>query len=343
MKLNIYFIHAGGLKDRQRVISDLQKQVQKYHFKKIRTVQVKVITEYDPNEIPGDFIQRSVNYAPIKEQDDLKEENKTTSITFYNQFLKNMHLFQLSNALKHYKALEYIANSNPEDINIVLEDDVVYEEKVCLLLEKLIMSLPSNYDMVFMGLPGNAEIKNRNDIKYQNTSEVFRILPYTDSYLISPKAAKQLYDEFLPIKFVGNIHFSYLIEKLNFKTVISLPNIFMDGSKFGMFLSILNPNNALVFNGDYMHIKNALQKEEDFTEDEIKQIDETFTKSPIQNHPDFMYVKALFLTKQKKYKEARDIYEAALNIYSSNSCIINHECAFLKDFIRLHKHLQTIS
>ena len=131
MKLNIFFIHATGLKDREKVISELQKQVQKYHFKNIRSVKIKVITEYDPNEINGEFIQRAVNYSPIKDADELKEENKTLSLSFYNQFLKNMHLFQLSNALKHYKALEYVANSAEDELNIILEDDVVYEEKVC--------------------------------------------------------------------------------------------------------------------------------------------------------------------------------------------------------------------
>jgi hypothetical protein len=342
MKLNIYFIHALALKDRERVIADLQKQVKKYHFKNIRSVKIKVITEYDPNDIPNDIIQRTVNYSPIKEPDDLKEENKTTSPTFYNQFLKNMHLFQLSNAMKHYKALEYISNSGEDELNIVLEDDVVYEEKVCLLLEKMIDNLPSDYDMIFMGLPGNLEIKDRNDIKYQNTSEVFRVLPYTDSYLITQSAAKKLYDQYLPIKFVGNIHLSYLIETLNLKTVLTLPNIFVDASKLGMFLSTLNPNNILVFNQDYMSLKSVVQKEGDLTEEEQKHFDELIVKSNVQNNPDFMYMKAMYLAKLKKYKEAEQIYENAFNIYTANNCIVNHESMFLKDYIRLYKHLQDV-
>jgi GR25 family glycosyltransferase involved in LPS biosynthesis len=253
-----------------------------------------------------------------------------------------MHLFQLSNALKHYKALELIANSAENELSIVLEDDVVYEEKICLLLEKLVANLPSTYDMIFMGLPGNIEIKNRNEIKYQNTSEVFRVLPYTDSYLISKQAAKRLYDEFLPIKFVGNIQLSYLIEKLNLKTVLTLPNIFADASKLGMFLSTLNPNNALVFNQEYMRLKTIVSKEEPLTTDDITALDEMISKSQIQGHPDFMYQKALYLVKQKKYEEAEKVYEAALNIYTANNCIVNHESAFLKDYIRLYKNLQVI-
>ena len=342
MKLNIFFIHAAGLKDREKTSIELNKQLQKYQFKKIKTVKVQTITEFDPNAISGEFIQRAVNYAPIKELDDLKEENKTTSLTFYNQFLKNMHLFQLSNALKHYKALEYIANSDDNTYNIVIEDDVVYEEKICFLLEKLFSSLPSDYDIVFLGLPGNVEIKNRNDIKYQNTTEVFRVLPYCDSYLISKKAAKALYDEYLPIKFVNNLQLSYLMEKLNLKTVLSLPNIFVDASKLGMFLSTLTPNNALVFNGDYMRLKTSISKEEGLSHDEITQLDDMISKTPIQQHPDFMYQKALYLMKQKKYKEAEKTFEDAMNIYTANNCIVNHESNFLKDYIKLYKHLQEV-
>ena len=340
--LNIFFIHSAILKDREKTITELQKQVQKYFFKNVKTTKVKVITEYDPNMITGEFIQRAVNYTPIKEPDDLKEENKTNNITFYNQFIKNMHLFQLSNALKHYKALEYCANSDDNDINIVLEDDVVYEEKVCLLIEKLINNLPLDYDMIFMGLPGNVEVKDRNDIKFQNTSDVFRLLPYTDSYLINKNTAKKLYDEFLPIKFIGNIHFSYLIEKLNLKTLLTLPNIFIDGSKIGFFLSTLNPNNHLVFNGDYMRIRNSIQKEESISEEESKQLEDIIAKSQIQNHPDFLHIKALYLSKQKKYKEAEQVFENALNIYLANNCIVNHECMFLKDYMRIYKYLQDL-
>lgn len=342
MKLNIYFIHATGLKDREVVSINLNKQLQKYQFKKIRSVKIQSITEFDPDKIPGDFIQRAVNYTAIKQEDDLKQENAGTSLTFYNQFLKNIHLFQLSNALKHYKALEYIANSDDDDINIVVEDDIVYEEKMCYLLEKVINSLPTDYSMVFLGLPGNIEVKNRNEIKYQSTSEVFRVLPYTDSYLISKKCAKMLYDEFLPIKFVGNIHLSYLIEKLSLKTVLSISNLFLNGSMAGMFLSTLNPNNHLVFNGDFMRLKNAIAKEGLLEKEEIKQLDELISKTPIQNHPDFMFQVAQYLTKQKKYKEAEKVYENALNIYTANNCIVNHESAFLKDYIRLYKNLQEL-
>ena len=335
MRLNVFFIHAAALKDRERVIAEFNKQVQKYHFKNIKKVQIKVITEFDPNDITGDFIQRAVNYTPIKE--DIKEN----SIAFYNQFIKNMHLYQLSNALKHYKALEYIANADDDTLNIVLEDDVVYEEKVCLLLERMFKNLPTDYDMIFLGLPGKTEVTNRNEIKYVNTPEVFRVLPYTDSYLITKDAAKRLYDAYLPIKFAGNVHLSYLIEKTGMKTLTALPNIFIDGSKYGAFLSTLNPNNALVFNQDFIRIKSTAMKDTDITPEEKQICDKIISESPIQGHPDFMYAKAQYLLRFKRVKEAEKLFEHAFNVYTANNCIVNHESMFLKDYIRMHKHNQT--
>jgi hypothetical protein len=214
------------------------------------------------------------------------------------------------------------------------------DEKVSYLLDKAFASLPIDYELVFLGLPTNKQIENRNEIKYQATQEVFRILPYTDSYIISQKTAKKLYDGYLPIKFIGNIQLSYLIESLNIKTVLTQPNIFIDGSKIGAFLSVLTPNNLLLFNQEYMAIRNQLQKQEDLTEEEVTKIEELIQKSPVQNHPDFMHVKAQFLTKQKKYKEAEELYEKALAIYTANNCIINHESLFLKEYNRLYKFLQ---
>jgi tetratricopeptide (TPR) repeat protein len=343
--LNIYFISTTWLKDRQRVITEFQKQIQKYFFKNIKNTTIKVITEFEPNEINGEIIQKTVNYTPFKEEDTLKDDNKTTSLTFYNQFLKNMHLFQLSSTLKHNKALEYIMkNSKDTDINIVLEDDVIYEERMFMMLEKIINSLPSDYDIVFLGMPTNKQIKDRNTISYQNISEVFRVLPFCDSYIISTEAAKKLYENYLPVKFSNNIQLSYLIEKLNLKPVLSLPAIFIDGSKFGMFLSTLTPNNALIFNNDYLQVKQILDTKKDspLSDEEIDKITKICDQTPIKNHPDFMYVKAQFLTKQEKYNEAKDVYAEALKIYQSNSSVVNHESLFLKDYIRLHKNLQEV-
>lgn len=337
-RLNVFFIHAQWLKDRERVISDFQKLTGKYHFKNIKGVKIRVITDCDPGDINADIIGKTVSYNPIKDEDDTSDLKPS----FYNMFMKNLHVFQLSNALKHYKVLEEISrDSAPNDINIVLEDDILYEEKICMTLEKLIDTLLSSYDVIFLGLPSNLDVKNRQEIRFQPTKDVFRVLPYCDSYIVSKDGAKKLYDNYLPIRFVNNVQLSYVLEKTNAESLIGLPNAFMDGSKFGIFLSSLNPNNQLLFNNDYMQTRNLLAS--DGTNPKEKEyLDKVFKESPLNAHPDFMALKAVHLSKQGNYKEALDLYESTLKIYQSNNCILNHESQFLKDYIKLFKNIQEI-
>lgn len=338
-KLNIYFIHGKWLADREKVITEFQKLVTKYSFKNIKTVKVRTITDYDPSDINSDIIGKFVSYEQNKDEDPTVADDK--KLSFYNNLMKNLHIFQLSNALKHYKALQEISQDNTadDDINIILEDDILYEDKICMTLDKLFTELDKSYGIVFLGLPSNIDMKKREGIKYQNTKEVFRILPYCDSYIISTAAAKILYENYLPIKYINNIQLSYVIEKTNINSVIALPNLFMDGSKFGLFLSVLNPNNALLFNNDYMKIKMLLSKES-ISDDEKKDIEKTLKESMVISHPDMMALNALYQIQNKNYKEAETIFENALKIYQGYNCILNHESGFLKDYIRLYKYLQ---
>lgn len=341
-KLNVFFIHAQWLKDRERVISEFNKLTGKYMFKNIKSIKTRVITDMDPNEINSQIVSSTVNYSHI--QDEAGDETKEKKLSNYNSLIKNLHIFHLSNALKHYKALEEIINNtNDNDINIILEDDILYEDKMCILLERLLQQLPSEYDMIFLGLPGTnmEEAKKKNEVRYQNTTETFRILPYCDSYIITKKAAKVLFESYLPIKFCSNIQLSYLIEKNNMKVLTALPNIFMDGSKFGLFLSVLNASNQLIFNNDYMITRNILNKDV-LTDEDDKNLSKVFNESMIRNHPDMMHLKSLYLIKKNKLSEAETIFDEALKIYKGNNCILNHESEFLKDYIRLYKNMQTI-
>jgi GR25 family glycosyltransferase involved in LPS biosynthesis len=342
IRLNIYIIHAQWLKEREKIISDFQSVIGKHHFSKLKGVKIRVITDFDPTDISAELIAKTVSYNPIKDEDVPTLQSSDKKPSFYNMFFKNLHVFQLSNALKHYKALEEISKeSQPNDINIVLEDDVLYEDKVCVTLEKLISNLPSTYDVVFMGLPSNMDAQNREKSNFQSTKDVFRVLPYCDSYLVSTEAAKKMFENYLPIRFINNIQLSYVLEKLELNSLLSLPNIFMDGSKFGMCLSTLNPNNQLLFNNDYMKSRMIVMSEKPAQQDLIA-LEALFKESPLNAHPDFMSLKALHFAKTGKYKDAEALFEQTMKIYQANNCILNHESQFLKDYIRLFKNVQNV-
>ena len=336
-RLNVYIIHAQWLKDRERTISEFQKLTSKYQFKGIKSVKIRIVTEYDPQDINADVISKSVSYTPTNDDD-----GDGLKLSSYNGFLKNLHVFQLSNSMKHYKALsEIAASSNEEDVNIIIEDDVLYEDKMCMSLDRIIGDAPKGYDMIFLGLPSNLDPQKRNQVKFQTTKEVFpQILPYCDSYIVSKAAAQQLVANYLPIKFVNHVQLSYVMEKTKMNSILSVPNIFMDGSKFGVFLSILTPNNALVFNNDYMRAKIMVQNFTTLSSEDRDALAKLMTDSPLNAHPDFMHVKALYMTEQRKYEDAEKIYESALKIYQGNNCIVNHESQFLRDYIGLYKYIQ---
>jgi GR25 family glycosyltransferase involved in LPS biosynthesis len=263
----------------------------------------------------------------------------------YNNFLKNLHVHQLSNSLKHFKVYEKIAKSPETDdslteLNIILEDDILYEERVFISLEKMARDLPANFDLVFLGLPTNIEIKNKNEVVFQQTKDIFKVLPYCDSYVISRSAAKKLYENYMPCKFLTNIQLSYLIEKLDLKALLVAPNIFMDGTKFGMFASSVNPNNVLMFNNDYNAVKTLIAKEV-LSDQEKTMLIQLLKSSTIAQHPDFCYLKGQYLTKTGDFSEAQKCYEETYKKYKALNTIVNHESMFLKDYIRLFKHLQS--
>lgn len=328
--VNFYFIHAKWLKDRQKVIDNFTKIIRKYIFRTVKIGTINVIEEMDPEAIDHEFIKQNVNYTPFTEP----------NLVNYNGFLRNMHINQLSNVMKHYKAYESIKSASDDEIHIILEDDIIFEEKMCFLLEKLVRNIPVKHDLIFLGLPTNKEIKDRNNIAFQNTSELMKIIPYCDSYVISKEAATKLHENFLPIKFIMNFQLSYLMDKLDLSGQLVYPNIFMDGSKVGAFVSHLNPNNVLMFNNDYNNVRNILSKTE-ITPEEDALLNKIFNASPLSGHPDFSYLKAKYLVHVGNYIEAKKCYEKTYNMYKDKKTIINHESFFLKDYIRLFKHLQT--
>jgi GR25 family glycosyltransferase involved in LPS biosynthesis len=330
--VNFYFIHAKWLADREKIINDFKRNIKKFNFQSIEVGNINVIEDYDPVDINSDIIQKHVDYSQLIDP----------HLAVYNGLIKNLHVNQLSNVLKHFKAYEKISQSikdDSSDINIILEDDIIYEERVFILMEQLIRKLPVDFDFIFLGLPTNIPSKNKNDIELQNTQDVFRILPYCDSYIINNNTAKKLYEQFMPCKFLGNIQLSFLIDKLKLKSQLVVPNIFMDGSKFGAHVSTLNPNNTLMFNGEYNTLKSVIDKD-DISEQDIINTDKLLNTSQIAQHPDFGYLKAKYLTKLKKYEIAKKCYEDTYNIYKNFNTILNHESSFLKDYIRLFKYLQ---
>lgn len=334
-KLYIYIIHAKHLTERRKVIDELRKDIGKYTFSSVNSIEIQTIDAYDVDEITPENIQASVNYSPIESD---KEE-----IKIFNALLRILHVNNISNAMKHLNVLKKIAEDTSSDsYHLVVEDDIMYEPRMCMLLDKLLAKLTSSDEIVFLGMPNNEPVTNTNTITIKSSKEVFKILPYNDSYIIQPKTAKTIVDMFLPIKFYTNIQISYICEYAGIKIKQCVPNIFVDGTKFGTYLSSQMVNNDLVFNKDYMFVKNMSEKTKaQVTKDDIELFKKIRESSGIANNPDFLVVAGKCLRYIfEDYNGARELYQKAFDMYQRNNIIINNESMFLRDFISLHAHLQ---
>ena len=330
-KLNIYFIHSKHLIERETVIKNFETIIKQYRFKNIVVSKVIVVDDFDPQQITAEHIKEYVQYEKITE----------SHVEFYNQLFKNMHINQLSNTLKHFRALEMISkNSKEHDINLVLEDDILYEDKVCMSLDKLVATLPKAYDFVLLGMPTITEVADKTSFKFEDTHKIFKVLPLSDSYIVSTATAKLVVPHYVPLKFVNNIQLSFVADKLGLTTVQSIPNIFIDGSKYGLFLSKLSTNNPLIFNNDYTTIRKLLS-EGLLGEREHDVITKLIKHSSVRNNPDFIHLECQYHILCKNYVKAKEKYEEAYKVYTSNGCILNNESLFLRDFIRIHKFVQS--
>jgi len=321
------------MREREVTMNQFRATLSKHEFKNGITLgKVATIESFDPNTIDTNTIHSAVSYAPYEEGNPLVK---------YNNFRKNLHIYQLSNSLKHVKVLEVISQQDSsENINLVLEDDVTFDGSAMFgVLEKALAAyVPGS--IMFCGLPHNSPYIE-GEFKIVPTKGIFDIIPYNDSYMIDGTAAKKLYDAMMPIRYVTNINLSCAIEKCGIESFLSVPNIFVDGSKVGMFTSSLNANNVLVFNGDYMKVRDVTLKPGNALSDkEIKEIETICNTSQCAPHPDFQYMRALFLSKIGRYEEAAKVYESAMDTYNRNLCIVNHESSFLKDYLKVFKYIQ---
>jgi GR25 family glycosyltransferase involved in LPS biosynthesis len=321
MDLNIYVVHVKTLAHRKVTCEKLKSL-----FENHPNVTFEYITDNDPVDIKTENIRKYINYEPLKE-----EELKP-----YNSLLKNLHLNNLSNNLKHYQALEKAASSNK--LSLILEDDVIFNDSVPQQLQTAIQNMPQNVDMLFLGLPAMKETSE----SFQNVTETFPVIPCCDSYLITPTCARKLYDAYLPIKFATNIQLSVLFRKLALNVMSLIPNIFVDGTKFGLYYSTLEVNNRLIFNQEYVKLAKLINEKNTFDEEEIQTINKLFVEVKLKTNPEFYYLKALFETKIGNVEFAKYIYQYTLYLYESNGSVINSQSHFLKDYLRIFKHLQTL-
>lgn len=317
-------LHCPRYNSRLSIINTLLEKITKSD--KI-TTKVEIIDSHNPD---------TLNISQIKEVVKL-DQLKTNTI--FDNLTKNLHVKHISHLMKHYDALQRFCSQDIYDTMLVLEDDVLYGEDIVDQIVEAYNTFQDNAKetVMFLGCPIPMSISNTKGMHFVFDS--FNILPTCDSYFINKAVAKKMLSIFLPIRFLSTVHMSYLSKIHDIKYTFYNNNIFVNGTKFGVFVSSLDTNNKLFMNSDFNRIGMLLSKEELSTEDIdfIENIEKTI---PFKEHPDFLYMFGLFYKKQKEYLKALKYFETAYKNYVSNDSIINNESEFLKDYIKLYQYLQ---
>lgn len=265
-----------------------------------------------------------------------------------------MHVRTLSNVMKHHQAVTDAAKCHaemsatmpqeqgqgqqPKTWSLVIEDDAVFNTaELRNRIERVLASAPIDADLVFLGLPSKRD-HSSDDIKSVACFDAIeditatQILPACDSYLIASSAVERLADGFLPIRFGATAQLTYLIRKGVVKAYISVPNVFVDGSKLGHFTSSLNPNNLLIWNQPYCNMAIMLNERKT---DGFEAIWDAQTDL-FRSHPDALVLRADWHMACDRPKDAERTYEEALKAYEANGCIVGAGSEFLKRYIAVY-------
>lgn len=327
MNVDIYVIHAAFLEVRKNMIETLEKKLTACTD---LNVKFSIITDHDPDMID------------LKTVNSLVDFTKPSTGEVYDALVKNMHIKQLSNALKHREALKKASSSS--NLSLIIEDDAIYGDDIDIKLVTLFKTLTDTkdkWDIVFLGVPSLSSIPTP-EAPFRPIKDIFKIIPCIDSYIVHPSSASVLLAHFERIKYVTNIQFSYIsFIKPELKFMMSTTNCFADGTKVGVYISTLTQNNKLFLNAEYNKLSQIVNGPGETIPVERKAVfDELKSTVRFKNHPDILTLQAIGEMKVGDFAKAKELFDEAYAMYTKNECILNSESEFILLYSRIFKYVQ---
>lgn len=289
-------------------------------------IDTELITDYDTDDID---VEKVKNFVDL---------NKSEKSEFFDSLVRNMHIRSVSNAMKHYTTLKKALDTECDYV-LIFEDDVLFGENMTVKLKEILDS-DQSWDICFTGLPSVTPIADHDKLTFQDVKSSFKLLPSCDAYIIRKSSLAKVVDAFLPIRFPTNIHISFIAETTPLDVKYVVPNLFVDGSKMGIYLSSIESNNKLYMNPEYNQLSQIVKKDQPLTDSDKSEIDKLFEQVRFKNHPDIQLLQGLYFEECGEYEKARDKYKEAHSIQQQNGCIINNESEVLNKLISIQKHFQ---
>jgi CheY-like chemotaxis protein len=333
--MHVYVIHAGALTSRAEHVQQLRRALEAAHM------STSVVEDHDPGMLTASQLKQVVAHAPPENLAQVNACLASAPVPWQLPPVRGMHINQVSAALKHLQALQHIAQSDAGDMQVVLEDDAVPGAdgaSVCKRLQD--MPLPSDWDIVFLGLP-TPPAGDKDGTGCLRIEDIMGCIPATDSYAITPACARRLAAAFVPLRWPLHVHLSYLIHTLKLRAYALRPNLFVDGSKLGMFVSSLNPDNRLLYHSDYQLARALLETPSPLPPDKARLLEDILERSTLRDCPDFMCLRAIKQTRDGAHAAARTTYDTMLQRYLKGGALVTCDSSWLREYLRLHKHLQS--
>jgi len=205
------------------------------HYTKLVDRKQHVLDIFNKNNIKNyEFIE---NYN----QEDISDNDK-------NRFVPNFKMSAMSLFLKHIFIYREISISNKYSHALIFEDDIFLDDDFVNILNKYIVELPQDYDMLFIGNCSNLHIDENlltNDKHiYEKSNEKTNLNGSSkccDSYLVSKKCAIKLCEYMDNLKDKIELPIDHWINDVsrhyNFKVYWAEPTIVSQGSLDGRFQS----------------------------------------------------------------------------------------------------------
>ena len=225
--LNTFIIHYTKLSERKAVTDKLFKD--KY-FK------LEYITKYDQEDLV------TINLDDFY-LDDKSMYLKKSKLWSQDNAYRRLNDAEISCTLKHFEAIKKSSESSQE-VSLIIEDDVLTFSKFFISKIKKVLSLDSEWDLLFIGqgISKNFILKNINK-KGRLRSKLYDVQhPATncaESYFIKKDAAKKIFESMLPFNMISDWELAFQIYDLNLKVKWLYPPIFYQGSKSGKYKSEL--------------------------------------------------------------------------------------------------------
>lgn len=299
---SVQILHAANLKCRKMLVDKLHEELPK-----IADCKITIVSQHDIAEIDDAVVKSIIS-------------SDANGI---------FHPSQVSNILKHVAALKRVsADDDDSSVHLILEDDSLYSNNMPTLFKTCMEKLPQDWDMVYLGIPfSTSPLTPGAGLQFSKVESLFQIVPCCDSYLVHPRSARTILKQVVPCTAPMNVQFSNVVKSGKIACYFTTPNVFIDGSKVGLYISSITPFNRLMYNAKYLELESKPASER--TEDALESAD-------FRDHPDFEIMIAKSLSERKLHSDAVKHYERAYRAFVTDNplnVMLARQSPFMKSYI----------